>query len=37
MEKSRKLQTLLYTAHVSDYSVNVRDLNDTVGTPGKAF
>jgi hypothetical protein len=36
-EKSRKLRKLRYTGDVSDYLVNLRDLNHTVASAGQAF
>jgi hypothetical protein len=36
-EKSRKMRKLRYTGDVSDYLVNLRDLNKTVGSAGQAF
>jgi hypothetical protein len=36
-EKSRKLRKLRYTGDVSDYFVNLRDLNHTVASAGQAF
>jgi hypothetical protein len=37
MEKSRKLRILRYTGDVSDYLVNLADLNHTVASAGQAF
>jgi hypothetical protein len=37
MEKLRKLRQLPYTGDVSDYLVNLRDLNHTVASAGQAF
>jgi hypothetical protein len=36
-EKSRKLPKLRYTGDISDYLVNLRDLNHTVASAGQAF
>jgi hypothetical protein len=36
MDKSRKLRKLRYIGNVSDYLVNLRDLNHTVASAGQA-
>jgi hypothetical protein len=36
-EKSRKLRNLRYTGGLSDYLVNLRDLNQVVTAAGQAF